>query len=177
MAMNFPPGPAADPPATKPNSKVPAAPQPEPAPRPNIAELFTAFAAISLSGFGCSARRPARAADGPDHRGRRALRALWRSAGVTAHAHRRRRRGRRLDARDRRQDGAAAIQETFQEPRRDWPRHRTRDLHRDRNSALAAAGGLGGHRASQHHRRLVAIMNNDGSSLLALAAFFAVTSL
>jgi chromate transporter len=52
MAMNFPPGPAADPPAPKPNSKVPAAPQPEPAPRPNIAELFTAFAAISLSGFG-----------------------------------------------------------------------------------------------------------------------------
>jgi len=50
--MNFPPGPAADPPAPKPNSKVPAAPQPEPAPRPNIAELFTAFAAISLSGFG-----------------------------------------------------------------------------------------------------------------------------
>ena len=52
MAMNFPPGPAADPPAPKPNSKVPAAPQPEPAPRPNIAELFTAFAPISLSGFG-----------------------------------------------------------------------------------------------------------------------------
>ena len=50
--MNFPPGPAADPPAPKPNSKVPAAPQPEPAPRPNIAELFTAFAPISLSGFG-----------------------------------------------------------------------------------------------------------------------------
>jgi chromate transporter len=52
MAMNFPPGPAADPPAPKPNSKVSAAPQLDPALRPTIAELFTAFAAISLSGFG-----------------------------------------------------------------------------------------------------------------------------
>ena len=50
--MNFPPGPAADPPPPKPNSKVSAAPQLDPALRPAIAELFTAFAAISLSGFG-----------------------------------------------------------------------------------------------------------------------------
>jgi hypothetical protein len=38
------------PPPSKPNSKPPTAPQPEL--RPTIAELFTAFAAISLSGFG-----------------------------------------------------------------------------------------------------------------------------
>src|SRR5215472_7259015 len=123
----------------------------------------------------------ARPADDSDHRGRRALRPLRRPAGAAPHADWDRRGGGRIDARHRRQDGAAPVQRLFQELGRDRPHHSSCDLRRHRHPALAVAARSARDRAGEHRRRVSqhrnAAMKSESGALFTLAAFFAVTSL
>src|SRR5262249_36278561 len=116
---------------------------------------------------------------------RRALRALRRLPGVAPDAGRRRRCGRRIDARHGRQNGAAAVRQPIrgplQELGRNHPADRDRHFRDDRYPALAAAARSARHRAAEHRRGFSqpgnAAMKSEGGSLVTLAAFFAVTSL
>src|SRR5262245_31791454 len=192
-SMSSPGGPPA-PPAPAPNAQTAAAPQ------PSIAELFLAFAAISLSGFGgvlawarriMVERRRWFTADqfnevfalcaflpggnmvnfavifgarirgplgalaalagllGPPMILIIAVGALYAHCGAAPHADWDRRGGGRIDARDRRQDGAAPVQGHFQQLGRDRSRHCGRDLRRHRHPALAVAARSARDRAGE----------------------------